>query len=81
MTKHPEYRGVYMRTYPRPAPYFARLRHKDELVFSAYFKEPEGAARAYDRIAVSLWGDRATLNFPVSIPMTDRAENNEQERQ
>jgi hypothetical protein len=64
MTKHPEYRGVYARTSPRPSPYFARVNHKGQWLFSSYFKSPESAARAYDRIAASLWGDRATLNFP-----------------
>ena len=65
MTKYPDYRGVYVRTEPRPSPYFARLRHSGHLVFSAYSRTPEEAARAYDRLAVSIWGDQAKLNFPV----------------
>jgi hypothetical protein len=64
MKKHPDYRGVYVRTYPRPSPYFARVSRKGRWIFSAYFEAPEDAARAYDWIAVSIWGERATLNFP-----------------
>jgi hypothetical protein len=64
MNKHPDYRGVYVRTSPRPSPYFARLSRKGQWIFSAYFKQPEDAAKAYDQIAGSIWGKHATLNFP-----------------
>jgi hypothetical protein len=64
MNKHPDYRGVYVRSDPRPSPYFARANRKGRWVFSTYFKVPEDAARAYDRIALAIWGKRATLNFP-----------------
>ena len=65
MTKYPDYRGVYVRTEPRPSPYFARLHHKGKWVFSTYSRTPEEAALAYDRLAVSIWGNQAKLNFPV----------------
>jgi hypothetical protein len=65
MTKHPEYRGVYIRTAPRPSPYFARVKRKDEWIFSRYFKTPEDAARAYDRIVTSIQAakGKTILNF------------------
>lgn len=66
MTKHPDFRGVYARTAPRPSPYFARLSRKGRWIFSAYFKTPEGAAAAYDKLAASIWGVRAVLNFPTT---------------
>ena len=65
MTKHPHYRGVYIRTAPRPSPYFARVSRNGQWIFSGYFRTPEGAAGAYDQIAASIWGERATLNFPT----------------
>jgi hypothetical protein len=72
MTKHPQYRGVYVRTAPRPSPYFARVWRKDAWIFSAYFKTPEGAARAYDVIAAKLQGAKAVLNFPDSSALTQQ---------
>jgi hypothetical protein len=74
MTKHPEYRGVYIRTAPRPSPYFARVNRKGLFIFSEYFREAEGAARAYDRIVTSIRAakGKTILNFPdaVGTPLT-----------
>lgn len=56
------YRGVYKDK--RWNGYQARIGHNKKDYYLGYYNTPEEAARAYDKKAVELHGNRARLNFP-----------------
>jgi EREBP-like factor len=56
------YRGVYETSYG--GTWFASVKHDGRSHYLGTFPNAESAARAYDRAALSLKGDRARLNFP-----------------
>jgi hypothetical protein len=42
----------------------ANIQHKHKAYYLGAYKDPKEAAKAYDRKALELLGDRAKLNFP-----------------
>jgi hypothetical protein len=66
------YKGVY---YNRERhKWSARCIYRDEPIWLGYFDSEVEAARAYDRMAVELFGAFARLNFPREWPPQRRAE-------
>jgi len=57
------YKGV-ARSSRHGKPWQGRIIHEGKYIHLGMFIMPEEAARAYDKKAVELWGEFATLNFP-----------------
>ena len=51
--------------FKRDGNYQAQITVNYEKTHLGYFKNPEEAARAYDKYAFSIWGKFANLNFPL----------------
>jgi AP2 domain len=55
------FRGVY----PYKTYWVAKIWYKKKLLHIGSYEDPIEAARAYDKIALKLYGDTSILNFPV----------------
>jgi len=66
------FKGVFYNKHRRK--WFAMCEYKGERIWRGYFDDEFDAARAYDRIAVELFGEFARLNFPREWPPERRAE-------
>lgn len=56
------YKGVYWRT--RDRKWAAQIGKNKKIFDLGYYSSPEEAARAYDKEAIKLYGEFASLNFP-----------------
>lgn len=71
------YRGVKRKPGRRLRPFYARIKHNNEIIHSEACFTAEEAARAYDVMARIYHGGRAVLNFPPQRrrnPIIDRLE-------
>ena len=58
------YKGVYS---PRNSSFTSRIINNGKAIHLGTFDSPEQAAKAYDKKAYELYGDKAILNFPELI--------------
>jgi len=57
------YRGVTESSWG--GTWFAQIKHQGKVKYLGSFKNEKSAALAFDKAALLLRGDRATLNFPL----------------
>ena len=58
------FKGVYKTGDSKLNPYSAKIQKDKKVYCLGHYKTAEGAARAYDRKAIELFGEYAVLNFP-----------------
>lgn len=59
----------------------AQLQYRRKQIYIGYFDNEEEAARAYDRKAIEIWGEFASLNFPAEQLEQMMAQQKQQAKQ
>lgn len=62
-----KYKGVRLHAQNK---WTAQLQFNRRQIYLGYFNNEEDAARAYDKKAIELWGEFASLNFPRTVGTT-----------
>jgi hypothetical protein len=63
--KREAYRGVNRKMGYRD--WYVIIKRRDKYTYIGGFTSPESAARKYDELAYKTWGDKAVLNFPLTL--------------